>query len=93
MILGKFKQQPRERIPYSIRYDEALSSSDLIESAVGSIFPSDGVVSDVLFTTNRVRLFVSGLTDGVQYTVTVLVTTEDGTIFEDEVHITGKEVS
>lgn len=93
MILGKYKQQPRERIPYSIRYDDALSSSDLLESVVGSIFPADGVVSDVLFTGDRVRWFVSGLTDGVQYTVTMLVTTEDGTIFEDEVHITGKEVS
>ena len=73
MILGKFKQQPRERIPYSIRYDEALSSGDLLDSVVGSIFPADGVVNEILFTGDRARWFVSGLTDGVQYTVTMLV--------------------
>lgn len=91
MILGKFKQQPNERIPYSIIYDDALSSGDQIEGAVGSITPSDGVISSILYTKNRTRWWVSGLKDGVQYLITILTTTKDGTIFEDEVHITGKE--
>lgn len=93
MILGKFQQQPRERIPYSISYDDALSDGDQVVSVTATITPPDGVLSSVFFTDARVRVFVSGLTQGVSYSVEFLVHTGGGTIFEDEIHIKAKELT
>lgn len=91
MILGKFSQQPRERIPYSISYEEALSIGDEVEAATGSISPADGVLSAVFFTGGKARFYVSGLTDGITYSVSIIASTRGGSIFEDEVHIKAKE--
>lgn len=91
MKLGIFKQQPRERLPYSISYREAMSANDNVTSADVTVEPS-GPTIDVEVFDPRVRFFFTGGETGTTYKITVLTSTDDGSIFEDEVIIKVKEL-
>lgn len=91
MKLGTFSQQPRERLPYSISYTDALSANDNVVAATATVFP-EGPVIDIEVLDPRVRFFFTGGLSGTTYKVTVLTTTNDGSIFEDEVIIKVKEL-
>ena len=92
MKLGTKIKQPGERRSYTINYEDAITSDDTILTAVlKSTPPVELVVDQITVISPRVRFFVAGGTDGVNYKLTFTVTTNDGLTFEDEVTIKVKE--
>lgn len=93
MKLGVFTKQPREKRSYSVTYEDAMDAGDNVISAeVLSIVPAGLVVSQPIIVNPRVKFFASEGTDSISYTVTLLVKTEDGQEFEDEVVFKVKEI-
>lgn len=84
MRLGTVKQQPGEKLSYTVEYEDVLTENDEVESAVVLASPSGLIISNVSIFPNRVRFWVNGGTDGLTYKVTLSVTTADGRVFEDE---------
>lgn len=92
MRVGTGKQQPSERLLYSIDYAEALADDDHPEGAVATVTP-EGLTVDTPFTVDsRVRFWVSGGVAGVSYKIEVTVTTAEGRIFQDELILRVKEI-
>jgi hypothetical protein len=90
--LGTYEKQPRERESYTIEYDDDLTSGDSIASAVAEVQPTGGMVIDDVHTfPNRVRFWAAGGTDKTTYKVTIIATTDDGRVLEDEVTIRVKD--
>lgn len=95
MKLGSYTQQPRERLPYIVSYAEALSSNDNVVTAEVFVTPvilDDNVAVDAQVSDPSVRFYFTGGVSGTTYKVTLLVTTRDGSVFEDEVIIKVKEL-
>lgn len=93
MKLGTFQKQPRERRSYSITYEDALNPGDNLSTVQLLGVTPVGLTVDVpVIVDPRVKLWAEGGTSGTAYTVAILVTTEDGTSFEDEVTIKVKEI-
>ncbi|AVR89016.1 hypothetical protein [Thauera aromatica] len=93
MKLGSFSKQPGERVSKSVIYTDALDPGD----EIGTIDecraePAGLEVSPVLVAGDRARIWVSGGTDGVQYKITIKVTTAGGEILEDELFCRVKEI-
>ena len=94
MKVGTFTKQPSERISNSILYEDALDVGDYLETIVScAALPAGLTVTAGLASDKRVRIWHEGGTDGVSYTVTVVVTTNTGERFEDEVVCKVKEIS
>ena len=93
MKVGSFTKQPGERISNSIVYEDALDVEDYLET-VGSCTatPAGLLVNAGLASSNRARVWYEGGTAGVDYKVTVVVTTHNGERFEDEVICKVREV-
>lgn len=93
MKVGTGTQQPGERFSYTINYARALPAGDGIKNAtLLAVSPTGLTVNNVGVFDTRVRFWVTGGVAGRTYKVTLKVETDDGRIFEDEVHITVKEV-
>lgn len=92
MRLGTGKQQPSERLLYSIDYAEALSEGDRPETATATVTPPGLDVALPFTVDSRVRFWVSGGTSGVSYKVELTVNTVDGRIFQDEITIRVKDL-
>ena len=92
MRLGTAKQQPSERLLYTVDYAEVLTDEDHPEVATVTVTP-EGLNVDTPFTVDtRVRFWVSGGTSGVSYKVELTVTTADGRILQDEITLRIKEL-
>lgn len=93
MKLGSFLKQPGERISNSVAYDDALDVDDYLETVESCVaFPSGlGVVAG-LGGNMRARIWYEGGTHGVDYKVTIVVTTHNGERFEDEIICKVREV-
>lgn len=85
MLLGTVRQQPQEKKSYSVDYSEALGANDDV-AQIEACFsePDDLVVTPVLASGTRVRVWVSGGVDGQTYKITLRVLTSGGEILEDE---------
>lgn len=93
MKLGQFTKQPGERISNSITYTDALDVADYIETIVSCTSTPAGLVATAGLADNeRVRVWYEGGTSGVDYKVTVVVTTHNGERFEDEIVCKVREV-
>ena len=90
-ILGTFIKQPAEKESYSIEYAEDLIDADSIESVVVTVAPLGLVIVSSLVVGTRVKVLVSGGTDGAKYKVTATATTDDGRILQDEFFIKIKD--
>jgi len=88
MILGSVIQQPYERLDYDFDYSDFIPNdglSHIEESPLDvNVRPSGLVVTPVLIEDHRVKLWISGGTAGVDYTVELTVTTSNGRIKQDE---------
>lgn len=94
MKVGTFQKQPRERFFVSINYEKILDDNDAI-AAIQSVEVSPAGELEalpILAPPERVRLFLQGGEDGKSYVVTVLVQTEFGERFEDELTCKVKEI-
>lgn len=93
MRLGVVRQQPGERLAYSVSYKDAIPEGDELESAVA--FASDAALTVDGTTVDgpRVRFWVNGGVHRGRYTVTVRATTTEGRVFEDEIIFAIREIS
>lgn len=93
MKVGTFAKQPSEKISNSILYEDSLDEGDYLETVVSCVATPVGLnVLAGLSSSNRVRVWYEGGTDGVTYKVTVTVTTHQGERLEDEITCKVKEI-
>lgn len=98
MMLGTFTKQPAEIIDYDVDYTDWLDgTADSVLSATVTIvssLPADATPLTDLSTyinTQRVKMWMSGGTNGATYKITVKATTTNGRIKEDEFKIKCKD--
>lgn len=89
----KFKQ-PGETLDYDIKADGWLGDGDYIVTAITTVSAVGLTViaTTVILSGTRVKVMVSGGTNGVKYKVTVTMTTNDGLVKEHEFYIQIKEL-
>ena len=93
MKLGSFTKQPGERISNSITYEDSLDVEDYIETVMSCTATPAGLdVNAGLGGSARSRVWYEGGAHGVDYKVTVVVTTHNGERFEDEIICKVREV-
>lgn len=94
MIIGFAPQQPNERIDYDIDCTSLfINDSDSISEVTASVTPAGLTVAGVKMNANTAKIWVSGGVTGVEYTVTVRITTANNRIKEDEILIGIEEIS
>lgn len=92
MNLGNFTKQPVEVKDYDIDYSEWLTSGDNVQSATVTVVPTGLTVDAVYINDPRIKVWLSGGTDGTAYKLTVTMTSADGRIKQDEFKIKVKDV-
>lgn len=93
MILGTFTKQPADEWDYDIDYSEWLTAGDNVQNASVTVAPTGSLVIDSVFINDpRVKVWVSGGTDGVTYKLTVTMNSADGRTKQDEFKLRVKEV-
>ena len=85
MRLGTVRQQPNERLSYSVTYEDVLTDNDNVSAATASVDPVGLTVDNVSVIDPRVRFWVTGGVSGTRYKVTLSVDTDDGRHYEDEI--------
>ena len=91
MNLGNFVKQPVDVLDYDIDYSEWLTANDNVASAVASVSPAGLTVQSIFINDPRVKIWLSGGTNGVTYKVTVNTTTADGRLKQDEFKVKVKD--
>ena len=91
MNLGTFQKQPAELIDYDVDYSEWLTTGDNVQSADVSASPSGLVIESTFINDLRIKIWISGGTDKVNYKITVTMTTAEGRIKQDEFKINVKD--
>jgi hypothetical protein len=92
-ILGTFFKQPAEVESYTINYtDDLADEQDHLSTATAVVEPAGLLIDSTFVFDPRVRLFISGGTDGTTYKVTVTAQTTGGRTLEDEFKVKVKEV-
>lgn len=92
MILGTFSKQPVEVLDYDIDCSEWLVSDDALASATAVVDGTGLIVDSVLISSPRVKVWLSGGTNGSTYKVTVTITTEDGRVKQVEFRVRVRDV-
>lgn len=92
MKLATISKQPAERFSYTVTYEDALTIGDNIETASAVVSPDGLTVENIGVYDPRVKLWVSGGTNGTSYKVSLTVTTADGRVFQDELIFKIKEL-
>lgn len=92
MLLGAKIKQPGEVLDYDFIYTEWFGTSpDFLASVAVEATPGDLGVTAIVADPNTVKVWVSGGTDGAEYSVEVTVTTDTGRIKQDELIIICQE--
>ncbi len=92
MNLGVFLKQPTDVLDYDIDYTDWLVDEDTVQSALATSAPNTLTVESVFTTTNRVKVWLSEGADNTTYKVTVVTTTADGRVREDEFRVRVKDL-
>lgn len=92
MNIGNFTKQPVEVNDYDLDYSEWLTAGDNVQAATVDVMPAGLTVESVFINDPRIKVWVSGGSDGVQYKLTVTMTSADGRVKQDEFKIRVKEV-
>lgn len=91
-VVGTFKKQPVEVLDYDIDFTTFLDGIDTLLSAIATVEPTGSLTIDsVSANGDRVKVWLSGGTDGLSYKVTVTATTTDGRVKQDEFKVRVKE--
>ena len=96
MNLGTKTKSPRDKLDYDVRYTDWLTLGDGINSAQVTVTALDGLPPDLTVTevtpkADTIKVWLSGGTSGRTYMVTVMATTDDGRLKEDEFRIKVKD--
>jgi len=94
MLLGVKIKQPDEVLDYDFIYDDWFGNSpDSIASVVAELVPGDGSMTAVAATpeATRLKVWLTGGTDGDIYKLEVTITTAAGRIKQDELEIQVQE--
>ncbi|HEY9701465.1 MAG TPA: hypothetical protein V6C58_03425 [Allocoleopsis sp.] len=94
-LLGTITKQSREVGDSDISYTNYLAQRPAlvdIQSHVTEVSPAGLTISSNLYDNNKVKIIFSNGTNGVTYKVTVLATTSEGLVLEDEIHIAIKDI-
>jgi ribosomal protein L15 len=96
-LLGTFTKQPGETLDFDISYATVLAGrTDVIASQTTSVAPAGMTVSTTIRNAenNLVKVVVTGGTDNISYTVTVIATSTASPplVYEDEVIVLVEEV-
>lgn len=91
-ILGSFTMQPADKWDYDIEYKEWLTPSDGISTTVPptvTVDPSGLEIEAVIrdYENKRVKIWLSGGTDGERYKVEVTTHTREGRVRQDEFYV------
>lgn len=88
-ILGSITKQPREKIDFDLLYAGVLTGrSDSLASVSTEVAPSGQLTVDFAqISGTNIKVKVSLGDTGVSYKVTVIATTTNGYIYEDEVTV------
>ena len=92
MNIGSQLKQPVEIQDYDIDYSQWLTTGDNVQSATVTVDPAGLTIGGVMINDPRVKVWLSGGTNGVTYKVTVTATTADGRVKQDEFKLKVKEV-
>jgi len=92
MIIGTFSKQPVEVLDYDIDCSEWLVSDDALASATAVADAAGLTVDSVLISSPRIKVWISGGTNGLTYKVTVTITTEDGRVKQVEFRVRVRDV-
>ena len=92
MILGSFSKQPVEVLDYDIDCSEWIVSDDVLASAVATVDGTGLTIDSVLVSTPRVKVWLSGGTNGSSHKITVTITTDDGRVKQVEFRVRVKDV-
>jgi hypothetical protein len=79
-VIKKFEQQTDEKLDYDFVFN--LPSTDSVSSVQIPVNPSGLTVSSTSMSANTVKVWLTGGTDGADYTVTVKATTSEGRVKE-----------
>jgi hypothetical protein len=90
--LGSVNKQPGETESYTVSYEDALTTGDNLVSTSVTSTPSGLTIAAPFVVSPRVRMFISGGTDGVSYKIEVTTVTADGRVLEDEFTVKVKEL-
>lgn len=93
-ILGTLNKQPREVLDFDINYTTVLTGrTSVLTTASSEVTPAGlTLVSTTVYSGDKkVKVKVSGGTDGITYKVTVLTDTDDGLKYEDEINVIVEE--
>ena len=94
-LIATFEKQPADVLDYDIDYTTWLPDTDAIASATATVTPEGGMSVDltlVIENNTRVKIWVSGGTNGITYKVTVTTTTADGRVKQDEFRVKVKDI-
>ena len=92
MILGAVIQQPSDRIDYDFDVSSLFNGdSDSVVGVAATAFPVGLNVVALISDTDRVKVWIDGGTNGVEYTVEVTITSTNGRIKQDELIVTIEE--
>lgn len=91
MILGNFVKQPVEVIDYDIDYSEWLTPGDNVQSTAVTVDQNGLNVDSVFVNDPRVKIWLSGGTNGITYKLTVTTVTADGRTKQDEFKVRIKD--
>jgi|TARA_B110000908_G_scaffold146339_1_gene177257 hypothetical protein len=94
MIIGTVIQQPTENLDYDIDYASLVTTpEDTLSTVVASVTPAGLTVSGLVANTTTGKLWATGGVNGVEYTVTIVTTTVQGRIKEDEIIVLVEEIA
>lgn len=95
-LLGNFTKQVREVLDFDISYTTVFANrpGDTVQSIVVEVAPAGSLVveSSQILGGTKVKVVVSGGTDAVLYTVTVLATSSSSLVYEDEVQVLVEDI-
>lgn len=92
MNLGQFTKQPSEVVDYDVDYSEWLTDGDNVDSATVTPSPAGLTIDSTFINDPRVKIWVSGGTNGITYKLTVTMTTVEGRIKQDEFKVKVKDL-
>ncbi len=91
MILGSYIKQPADVLDYDIDYMDFLSDGDSISAKSVAVSPNGLTIDSSAIFGTRVKVWLSGGTNGITYKVTVTATTTDGRVKQDEFKVKVKD--
>lgn len=91
MILGTYTKQPADVLDYDVDYSEFLAGIDTLANKTVVATPAGINVDQSFIVGGRIKVWLSGGTNGVTYKITVTATTSDGRVKQDEFKVKVKD--